>query len=266
MKIVHFSSGLGNQVFFYLFSKYLENKYPNQRIYGYYNRRWLVKHNGLEIDRVFDVTLPPHTRVSDFIVWLCRKLNGIGIKGLKATDENFDEKAIYFDGYYQDRKFFERFLSELNFRDFDINEKNQYVIKEINRTNSIAVHIRRGDYLLPQFVPMFGGICTDDYYKKAVEIIKEKIEHPHFFVFSNDIEWVKDNLPLTDATFVNHNNGSDSYMDMYLMSLCKGCIIANSSFSYWGAMLNKDAHVIIYPSKWNNQKTPDMFPKKWIGL
>ena len=223
MKIVHFSSGLGNQVFFYLFCRYLQKKYPKQKVYGYYNKRWLKKHNGLELDKVFDVYLPPHTKLSDIVAWLCRKLNGIGVKGLKATDSCFSESAVYFDGYY-------------------------------------------GDYLLPEIDKMFGGICTDEYYRKAINIVKEKWESPTFFVFSNDIEWVREHLPLDDAFYVTNNTGDNSYLDMYLMSLCKGDIIANSTFSYWGAIMNRNNPVVIYPQKWNNLYTPNMFPVKWIGL
>lgn len=266
MKIVHFSSGLGNQIFFYLFSNYLKDKYPKQTIYGYYNKRWLEKHNGLEIDKVFEITLPDHTVLSDSVAWICRKLNGLGIKGLKATDDSFSESAIYFDGYYQDKKFIMDYIDSLHFRQFQLIKVNQNLINEINKEDSIAIHIRRGDYLHPQFVPMFGGICTDEYYKQAVDIAIKHFPHAHFYVFSNDIDWVKENLHLSNTTFVNHNNGVDSYLDMYLISNCKGCIIANSSFSYWGAMLNKRAEIVIYPSKWNNQHTPDMFPEYWIGL
>ena len=266
MKIVHFSSGLGNQVFFYLFCRYLQKKYPKQKVYGYYNKRWLKKHNGLELDKVFDVYLPPHTKLRDIVAWLCRKLNGIGVKGLKATDSCFSESAVYFDGYYHDTKFIQDFLSELKFRDFYLDNTNRGLKEKILTSNSVAIHIRRGDYLLPEIDKMFGGICTDEYYRKAINIVKEKWESPTFFVFSNDIEWVREHLPLDDAFYVTNNTGDNSYLDMYLMSLCKGDIIANSTFSYWGAIMNRNNPVVIYPQKWNNLYTPNMFPVKWIGL
>lgn len=266
MKIVHFSSGLGNQVFFYLFSKYLEEHYPKHKIYGYYNQRWLKKHNGLEVDKVFDITLPGHTFWSDTVAWFCRKLNGIGIPGLKTTDNRFSEKAIYFDGYYQDKKYFADYYKCLKYRDFELDEDNAKILKAVLSTNSVALHIRRGDYLQPQFVPIFGGICTDEYYKKAIDIAENRIDNIHYFVFSNDIEWVKKNLPLSNATYVTSNKGKNSYLDMFLMSHCTACILANSSFSFWGALLNKRTPLVIYPAKWNNEKTPDLFPDEWIGL
>lgn len=266
MKIVHFSSGLGNQIFFYLFSCYLQEKYPKQMIYGYYPARNLKKHSGLEIANVFDVCLPAHTVLSDLVAWFCRKINGIGIKGLKATDNNFLESAIYFDGYYHDKCFIEGFESKLRFREFELDKINYSLKQQIEACNSVSIHIRRGDYLLPEINRMFGGICTIEYYKQAIEVVREKITNSMFFVFSNDMDWVKDNLRLENAVYVTNNFGANSYLDMYLMSLCRANIIANSTFSYWAAMLNKNNPVVIYPQKWNHLHTPDMFPDNWIGL
>lgn len=266
MKIVHFSSGLGNQVFFYLFCQYLKNKYSNQNVYGYYNAKFLKKHNGLEIDKVFDVTLPAHNIVSDSVAWICRKLNGIGIKGLKTTDKDFNERAVYFDGYYQDKKFFVEYLDKLKYRKFSLDKTNEDLYNKIQESQSVSIHIRRGDYLHPKFAGTYGGICTEDYYKKAIEIVKSKYKNPFFFVFSDDMEWVKKSLPLENAIFVDNNQGLNSYIDMFLMSSCKANIIANSSFSFWGAMMNRSSPVVVFPKKWNNKKTPDIFPDNWIGL
>lgn len=266
MKIVHFSSGLGNQVFFHLFCLYLQDKYPSQKVYGYYSAKFLRKHNGLELDKVFDIQLPEHNIFSDSVAWLCRKLNAMGIKGLKVTDNNFSEKAVYFDGYYQDKKFFNTNLDKLRFKRFVLEKTNKDILCKIQQTQSISIHVRRGDYLQSQFASAYGGICTDEYYRKAIEIIKRKFENPCFFFFSDDLEWVKENLQIDNAVYVDNNKGANSYLDMYLMSQCKANIIANSSFSYWGAMMNKNIPMVIYPRKWNNKKTPDMFPEGWIGL
>lgn len=266
MRIVHFSSGLGNQVFFYLFCRYLEEKYPNDKVYGYYNKRWLKKHNGLELDKVFCVNLPPHYWYSDFMAWLCRKLNGIGVNGLKSTDDNYHENAIYFDGYYHDRKFVDKYIDEIKFRDFDLNEENRSILKDICALNSVSLHVRRGDYLLPKFSKMYGGICTEAYYQNAVNITEIKMDNPVFFVFSDDIDWAKANLRLPNPVYVTANSGSNSHLDMLLMSRCKANIIANSTFSFWAARLNKNSLFTIYPKKWNNLNTPDLFPDEWIGL
>ena len=266
MKIVHFSSGLGNQVFFYLFCEYLKNKYPNKKVYGYYNAKQLTKHNGLELDRAFNLSLPQHTILSDFVALICRKINGLGIKGLKTNEPNIDENAIYFDGYYQDKKYMDGYEDILSFKRYELDDVNKRILESIESTQSVALHVRRGDYLQPQFVSTYGNICTAEYYKKAINIVKQELINPRFFLFSDDIEWCKKNLPIDNSVYVDNNQGVTSYIDMFLMSKCKANILANSSFSYWGAMMNKNDGIVIYPKKWNNKHTPDIFPNYWIGL
>ena len=112
------------------------------------------------------------------------------------------------------------------------------------------------------------NICTTEYYNKAVHIIKKEISNPTFYIFSDDIEWVKNNLPLENACYIDWNTGNQSIYDMYLMTNAKAHIIANSTFSYWGAMLSKSSLITIYPKKWFNSKfaVPNIFPQNWIGL
>lgn len=265
MKIVHFSSGLGNQIFFYLFYRYLQTKYPDDSVYGYYISKNLRKHNGLELDKVFNVELPPSTLCSNMVAWLCRKLNGLGFPGLKATDKKYSENAIYFDGWYQDKKYFLDNLNELRFKEFKLNRENTRILQEIKSSQSVFIHIRRGDYLAPEHIAEYGGICTDQYYKKAIAIIQKRFDNPKFFVFSNDLQWVIENMDMPNCVYVDGNFGTTSYLDMYLMSYCNAAIIANSSFSYWGAMLNR-RKIVVYPRKWFNSHTPDMFPESWIPL
>ena len=266
MKIVNFTPGLGNQIFEYVFVEYLRRRYPDQQIYGYYNAKKLHKHNGLEVHNVFDISLPHHNLWSNCMAWLCRKLNGIGVKGLKATDSVYSERAIYYDGWWQDKKYFLDTIGKLKFRAFELDDINKTLLNSIQNSQSVFIHIRRGDYLAPEHIATYGGICTDDYYSKAINIIKEKIQHPHFFVFSNDISWVKENMDIPNPTYVENNKGANSFIDMFLMAHCKAGILANSSFSYWGGMLNKNNPLVIYPKKWNNKHTPNIFPENWIKI
>ena len=266
MKIVNFTPGLGNQIFEYIFVEYLRRMFPDQQIYGYYNAKTLHKHNGLEVHKVFDITLPEHNLWSDSVVWLCRKLNGIGVKGFKATDSVHSERAIYYDGWWQDKKFFLDTVGKIRFRDFELDEKNKALLDSIQNSQSVFIHIRRGDYLAPEHIATYGGICTDEYYRKAIDIIKDKMQNPHFFVFSNDISWVMENMEIPNPTYVDNNTGKKSFLDMYLMTNCKAGILANSSFSYWGGMLNKNTPIIIYPGKWDNRHTPDIFIDSWMAL
>jgi len=266
MKIVNFKSGLGNQVFYYLMAKYLEQLFPNQKVYGYYNPKFLKNHNGLEVQKVFDIELPPQTCKSKMVTFAVRMLCRF-FPSLKSTDKRFSINSTYFDGWWQDQKFFLHNVEKLKFRTPNIDNVNKDILTLITTTDSVSIHIRRGDYLAAEHVKQYGGICTDEYYKKAVSIIMQHYPNAHFFVFSNDMDWVKHNLPLENATFVDHNHGEQSFMDMYLMSFCKANILANSSFSYWGAMLNSNQNpLVIYPAKWFNTHTPDLFKKEWQGL
>lgn len=113
---------------------------------------------------------------------------------------------------------------------------------------------------------IFGNICTRKYYHDAIRIITEKVSNAVFYVFSDDIDWVQTHLDIPNAVYVNWNTGEYSIYDMYLMSFCKYNIIANSTFSYWAARLNKKAELVIYPSKWYNTFTPDIFPDSWCGI
>lgn len=265
MRIVNFSSGLGNQIFQYLFAEYLRHNFPREGVYGYYNKKFLNKHNGLEVQNVFDIELPRRTFWSDVSVFICRSLNRV-FKHLRVTDSSVALNGIYYDGWWQDKKYFLSNVSKIKFRDFKIDTTNHNLLHEIRTSNSVFIHIRRGDYLAPQFVKQYGGICTLEYYKKAIDIISAKYANAKFFVFSNDIEWVKKNLEIPNAVYVTNNTASDSFKDMFLMTHCKAGILANSSFSYWGAMLNNNNGCIIYPGIWNNKHTPDIFPEDWIKL
>lgn len=129
----------------------------------------------------------------------------------------------------------------------------------------------RSHFVLPiimtkQNLVIFGNICTQKYYHDAIRIITEKVNDAVFYVFSDDISWVQTHLDIPNAVYVNWNTGESSIYDMYLMSSCKYNIIANSTFSYWAARLNKKTNMVIYPSKWYNTFTPDIFPESWCGI
>jgi len=117
----------------------------------------------------------------------------------------------------------------------------QTLINQIHQVgSSCAVHIRRGDYLDAENASMFGGIATEAYYNSAIRYVKENSDNPHFFIFSDDIEYVKEKYGADEnCTIVDINKGEDSRFDIYLMSLCDMHICANSTFSFWGARLSK---------------------------
>ena len=180
-------------------------------------------------------------------------------------------ESTYILGCPQSEKYFNDIKCEIkeifSFPKFK-NIKNITIADEINRTNSVAIHIRRGDYLDD---PALGGLIKKEYYIAAIEYIRKKITNPKFYIFSNDIEWCKKNLKLENVCFIDWNKGKESYRDMQLMSLCKHNIIPNSTFSWWGAWLNKNPNkIVIAPKVWINPKTGlkdlDIIPNEWIKI
>lgn len=128
--------------------------------------------------------------------------------------------------------------------------------EEIGAHRSVSVHIRRGDYLKQENAAMFGGICTDAYYEAAIQKIKEEEPQAHFYLFSDDILYAKQRYKGAEYTVVDINHGKDSFYDMWLMSLCRHNICANSTFSFWGARLNgNEDKIMIRPTIHKNSQT-----------
>ena len=150
------------------------------------------------------------------------------------------------EAYHRDR--IEMLRKELVFPQIE-DEANKEMMSKIIGCNSVSIHVRRGDYLSETYSSMFKSLGRE-YYERAVEVIREKIDNPHFFIFSDDPEYIDSAFEwLPERTIVNINSGDDSFRDMQLMSMCKHNIIANSTFSQWGAILNKnEGHLTIYPS------------------
>jgi Glycosyl transferase family 11 len=177
---------------------------------------------------------------------------------------------IYLDGYWQSEQYFAQYAVKIR-EDFTFklpfSVKNNEIAQQISQVNAVSLHVRRGDYVTNS-KNAFIGACSLDYYRITIEQIKMLVDEPVFFVFSDDIGWVKNNLPLDDkAVLISHNQGSESYNDMRLMSLCRHNIIANSSFSWWGAWLNANPNkIVIAPKKWFASKLDDsdLVPSAWL--
>jgi len=285
MKIVKFLGGLGNQMFQYAFYLSLKNNFKHVKadIIGFENYEL---HNGMELEEVFNIQLD---RASEFYIklydpnyrkWIFRKLRRVlGLKDAYFEELKpfvFDE-SIYLDtndrlywGYWQNEKYFlnieDKIRSSFKFQK-PLTGQNEAIVKLIAASESISIHVRRGDYVGHS---LLGGICERDYYENAIALIKESVLNPVFFVFSNDIAWCKDNLNVGNAKYIAWNQAKESYKDMQLMSLCKHNIIANSSFSWWAAWLNiNKGKRVIAPAKWVNEPgydDSDVCPKNWIKI
>lgn len=169
---------------------------------------------------------------------------------------NFED--MYLSGYFACEKYYADILYDLRekiqFPKSD-NPLNLMMAEKMQSCESVSVHIRRGDYLDPENRAMFGNICTDAYYAKAMERIREEFPNAHFFLFSDDIRYLKENFAREDCTIVDINHDQESFYDIWLMSQCKHNICANSTFSFWGARLNShEDKIMIRPTIHKNSQ------------
>ncbi len=179
--------------------------------------------------------------------------------------------SMYLNGFWQTEKYFTNIRSVL-INDLNLLNELSIVAKkwesQINSANAISIHIRRGDYISNSLANEFHGFCSLEYYISAIEFIKGKIGNCVFFFFSDDLEWAKTTFSsLEDVAFVESISNKE---DLYLMSICRHNIIANSSFSWWGAWLNQNQDkIVIAPKKWFNDEsidTTDLIPSTWIRI
>ncbi|MDP3402495.1 MAG: alpha-1,2-fucosyltransferase [bacterium] len=177
----------------------------------------------------------------------------------------------YFDGYWQSPKYCEAIRPAL-LEDFTaaLSPEARTLAHGIGETDSVSIHVRRGDYVANPMVRVMYGPCSLDYYARAVREIEERVLNPSWFVFSDDIAWVRKNLQLPkDTTYVSGQSISD-VEELMLMAACKHAVIANSSFSWWGAWLNRNTKkVVVAPLPWFDTRTDghkDLIPASWIRI
>ena len=175
--------------------------------------------------------------------------------------EVFEKADCYYDGYWQNERYFSEIRQEIlmAFTPISVDQRNAAMARKLTTCNSVSIHVRHGDFLDKK---IYRGICGKDYYKSAIESILNETDVELFCLFSNDIEWCKENIvPMLQGkeyVIADWNTGSDSYLDMYLMSQCRHNIIAHSSFSWWGAWLNQyPQKIVIGPRKWVNIKNSE---------
>ena len=290
MIISNIFGGLGNQMFQYAMGKSLS---INKNEYFKIDTRNLKKSlRNFELNEVFkcEINFASKNDLKKILSWqkniffqkflrkkqfkFLRKKNFIVEPYFHYwKDVNKLKKNIYLHGNWQSEKYFinnEKIIKKnFQFKQplIDINFK---ISNDIKNSNSVSLHIRRRDYLTDK-KNSFIGICSIDYYKKGISIISSKITNPVFYIFSDDIEWAKKNFTNNlNIKFIEHNIKHKSHFDLQLMSLCKHNIIANSSFSWWGAWLNTNANkIIIAPQKWFQHGpliTVDLIPNSWIKI
>ena len=181
---------------------------------------------------------------------------------------------VYLDGFWQTEKYFQD-IAELIRQEFTVKNSPQgedlRLINEMADCNAVSLHVRRTDYVTNKSALAIHGVCDLDYYREAIELMVSKIDNPVFYIFSDDHQWVRENMKLDYKTiFVTHNNADTNYEDLRLMSSCKHNILANSSFSWWGAWLNSNPNkIVIGPKRWftdPNKNVKDLLPANWIAI
>lgn len=195
-----------------------------------------------------------------------KKLFSFDSKILRLPD------GVYLDGYWQSEKYFNNIAGIIRQETtvkFQQTGKDKGLADMIASTESVSLHIRRGDYVSNPKTRQVHGICGIDYYSRCVEHITQIVKNPHFFIFSDAPKWVRINLKLPyPNTLVDHNDADKNYEDLRLMSQCRYNIIANSSFSWWGAWLNpRKNKLVLVPKRWLAKRGVsymDIIPARWI--
>lgn len=292
MIITNLFGGLGNQMFQYAAGRGLSlSKSVEHRLYTLDFTSYKL-HNGFELDRVFNISAQAASdadlrrilgwRTPFMVLRSLRRQRFSWLWGSKLIVEpsfaywqsitNVPDDC-YLQGYWQSEKYFLHIATTIR-ADFSFQEpmeaRNLELAEHIGHCNAVSLHVRRGDYVVNPATLATHGLCSPDYYCQAIRYIAERIEQPVFYVFSDDIPWVKKNLAITfPCHYVEHNRGCESYNDMRLTALCRHHIIANSSFSWWGAWLNSNPEkIVVAPKKWfaNGTNTMDLFPQGWVTL
>lgn len=279
-------NGLGNQMFQYACARAVQEKYggelyldisdfkTNKRKYGLHNFKLNENIKYIEEDKTFwnlrkNIGLKSCCKLMPNLVFNLFKNKGkylyLGEEYKQINNNVYNDYYLY--GYWQSEKYFEpikqNIMKEFELKD-EMQEQDKKIIEKMQKEKSVAIHIRRGDYVSGR---LYKDICNLQYYNNAIKLIKNRVRNPSFFVFSDDIEWAKENLRHEPNMKFMEESRKD-YEELILMSNCKNYIIANSSFSWWGQYLCKyPQKQVVAPKKWyNNNKKVDIYMKNWIKI
>ena len=285
MIIVKIVGGLGNQMFGYAFAKAIEKKGHEVKIDISSYQTYTLHEYQLE---KYNIDIPVSTKDENNKLYsqtlIAKILRKIGLDfSRRIQEKNFFYKKeflevknkTYFEGYFQSEKYFKDIKNVIT-KQFSIKPSISSYTNDLKKiiidsNNSCSLHIRRGDYVNAKNISTH-GISGLDYYKNAIKYLEKKFGILTYFIFSDDIEWCKNNLNVDNAVFVNSEEKRIAHEDIYLMSLCNHNIIANSSFSWWGAWLNiNDDKIVIAPKDWFSDRelkkqAAEIVPEDWIRI
>lgn len=298
--IAKFSGGLGNQMFQYAAARALAHKEHAELLFdlSHYNiktgvnytiRSFALEQFHIVGHRATTVDLIPfllRKRQKGRVWFLWNRIVASGKRYFSEKQFHFDPEVleltapVMLDGWFTCEKYFTD-IRDVLLCEFVLKRQlsawaSNVQSKIAKESASVAVHIRRGDYVKNAETKAFHGVCSNTYYEKAAAYIVSKQPNAHFFIFSDEIDWVRSNMKFPGlVTYVSEANDSTPGRDaeeLLLISKCKHAIIANSTFSWWGAWLNTNAQkIVIGPKRWfdgakKNVLTHDVLPKTWIAI
>lgn len=291
MKIIKLKGGLGNQMFQYAYAKLLENM-TGEEIRLDYSAFQTIKNDAVRVPRLkkFDISIPEAQ--SGELKKICMfKHQGNSLsykyKAWVLLDEFLNRKYYrehtrayippeslvkysYFDGYWQSWRYVDPVMDVLE-REFtpnyELSEKTKAAQETMRSQNSVFVGVRKGDYAAE--AAHWGSFGTE-YYRKAMNYIGERAEHPVFYIFSNDIEWCKKNIDWGNFRIIYREpeQQTSDFEELMLMAACKHSIIINSTYHWWGARLSdKKDKIVVAPKKWFFDNKPiDIIPPGWVRM
>lgn len=290
MKIVIASGGLGNVMFQYAFAKAIEKAFACHCAFFVADKN--IQHGQYCLDKIFSIEKDRQLNILErSYITLLQKVSNACSRRIPNRALFFPRPTIrqrnflyeptilqasrpgaYYNGIWQGEAFFRPVINEIQtifrFNEKLLNARTREFASWITRENTISIHIRRGDYLGSFYSKEATVGCTKAYYDAAIQYFRERIERPKFVVFSDDIPFCRQLFGDSDFAFADFNSGDDSWQDMYLMHLCQHNIIANSTFSWWGAYLNANpTKKVIAPRLWwYGYDTSAVIPASWIKL
>lgn len=258
MIIVQATDGLGNQLFQYAIGRRLSILY-NTRLFidsshfsNFKHRKFSLQNFKTNFEEITDYKKLAIKYPLSVFKLKAGHFTTIKESGRRTVDIGNFSSNSFLSGYWQNEIYFKD-IREVLTEEIQIRTKVENALFDqfenlINHSNSVAVHIRRGDFLEMKNRRIF-EILQPTYYKDAIELIKSKTDNPRFFIFSDDIQWAMDNIDFpNDAVYINNSEKLKDFQELILMSHCKHNIIANSTFSWWAAWLNRNpAKIVIQP-------------------
>lgn len=294
MKVVKFKGGLGNQLFQYAFLRNLEIKYNCDNVKGDFFYYTNIKNDLVRLPRIEKLNVrinkvnngelskvcffrhngDPMSLMYKGAVYLEKILNK---QYYFESDRRYREIETilnykYFDGYWQSWRYVFEIENKLRREitpKYKLSQNTEKIMNKISKENAVFIGIRRGDYLTTSKAMKHFGNIEMEYYLKAIDYIKVRVENPVFYIFSNDIKWVKQNMKFDcNAIYRDDEEQTSDVEELFIMAACKHAIIVNSTYYWWGAwLINNTNKIVIAPNKWFADNKPiNIVPELWVKM